>query len=102
MSSAAFARTPMAAGSGFDLRRARMSPPTPAIRSAPRGAPTQHLDGAMESVFESFRRLGPAAFVLEAILAAVVAGALFVGFILMRRGAPPRLFLACHLLQYHL
>src|SRR5260370_3514624 len=82
----------MAGGSAFDSRRARMSPPTLAIRSAPRGAPTQRLDGAMGSVFESFRRLSPAAFVLEAILAAVVADALLMGFILLRRAYRKRYF----------
>ncbi len=46
----------------------------------------------MGSVFESFRRLGPAAFVLEAILAAVVADALLMGFILLRRTYRKRYF----------
>src|SRR3989449_10599736 len=82
----------MAGCSACDSRRARMSPPTLAIRSARRGAPTQRLDGAMESVFESFRRLGPAAFVLKAILAAVVADALLMGFILLRRTYRKRYF----------
>src|SRR5256712_13690921 len=82
----------MAGDSAFDSRRARMSPPTLAIRSARRGTPIQRLDGAMESIFESFRRLGPAAFVLEAILAAVVADALLMGFILLRRTYRKRYF----------
>lgn len=39
----------------------------------------------MASAFEAFRRLGPAAFVLKAILAAIVADVLLLGFILLRR-----------------
>jgi HEAT repeat protein len=39
----------------------------------------------MESVFERLWRLGPAAFVLKAIVAAIAADALFLGFILLRR-----------------
>jgi HEAT repeat protein len=39
----------------------------------------------MESVFERLWRLGPAAFVLKAIVAAIAADALLLGFILLRR-----------------
>lgn len=39
----------------------------------------------MASTFESFRRLGPAAFILKAILAAAAADVLLLGFILVRR-----------------
>jgi HEAT repeat protein len=39
----------------------------------------------MASIFEKLWRLGPAAFVLKAIVAAVVADALLLGFILLRR-----------------
>jgi len=39
----------------------------------------------MESAFETFRRLGPAALVLKAILAAVLADVSLLGFILLRR-----------------
>jgi HEAT repeat protein len=39
----------------------------------------------MPSVFETFHRLGPAAFVVKAILAAVAADALLLSFILLRR-----------------
>ncbi len=46
----------------------------------------------MASAFESFHRLGPAAFVLEAILAAVILDALLLGFILLRRGYRRRFF----------
>jgi HEAT repeat protein len=46
----------------------------------------------MASVFESFQRLGPAAFVLEAILAAVILDGLLLGFILLRRGYRRRFF----------
>jgi len=46
----------------------------------------------MASAFESFQRLGPAAFVLEAILAAVLLDALLLGFILLRRSYRRRFF----------
>jgi hypothetical protein len=46
----------------------------------------------MESAFETFRRLGPAAFVLKAILAAIVADVLLLGFILLRRTYRKRYF----------
>src|SRR3984893_1880823 len=39
----------------------------------------------MESIFEKLWRLGPAAFVLKAIVAAIVANGLLRGFILLRR-----------------
>jgi HEAT repeat protein len=46
----------------------------------------------MESAFEAFRRLGPAAFVLKAILAAIAADILLLGFILIRRTYRKRFF----------
>ena len=46
----------------------------------------------MASAFESFRRLGPAAFVFKAILGAIVADALLLGFILLRRTYRKRYF----------
>ena len=46
----------------------------------------------MASVFESLRRLGPAAFVLKAILAAAVADVLLLAFILLRRTYRKRYF----------
>ena len=46
----------------------------------------------MASASESFHRLGPAAFVLEAILAAVILDALLLGFILLRRSYRRRFF----------
>src|SRR5579859_5584 len=46
----------------------------------------------MESIFERLWRLGPAAFVLKAIVAAVVADALLLGFILLRRFYRKRYF----------
>ena len=46
----------------------------------------------MGSAFETFRRLGPAAFVLKAIVAAIVADALLLGFILLRRTYRKRFF----------
>lgn len=46
----------------------------------------------MESIFEKLWRLGPAAFVLKAIFAAVVADALFLAFILLRRTYRNRYF----------
>src|SRR6267378_1174252 len=39
----------------------------------------------MESIFEKLWRLGPAALVLKAIVAAIVANGLLLGFILLRR-----------------
>jgi len=39
----------------------------------------------MQSAFEAFRRLGPAAVVVEAIVAAIVADVLLLGLILLRR-----------------
>src|SRR5258707_6483593 len=39
----------------------------------------------MESIFEKLWRLGPAAFVLKAIVVAIAADGLFLGFILVRR-----------------
>src|SRR5712692_7230080 len=46
----------------------------------------------MESVFEKIWRLSPAAFVLEAIVIAVVADALLLAFILLRRTRRKRYF----------
>src|SRR5216683_2173250 len=46
----------------------------------------------MVSAFESFRRLGPAAFVLKAIVSMVVADVLLLGFILLRRTYRKRYF----------
>jgi HEAT repeat protein len=46
----------------------------------------------MRSTFETFRRLGPAAFVLKAILAALIADMLLLGFILVRRTYRKRYF----------
>jgi HEAT repeat protein len=46
----------------------------------------------MESIFEKLWRLGPAAFVLKAIVAAIVADALLLGFILLRRTYRKRYF----------
>src|SRR3989442_1291490 len=46
----------------------------------------------MGSAFEAFRRLGPAAFVLEAILAAIVVDALLLAFIMARRSYRKRYF----------
>src|SRR5712691_1373126 len=46
----------------------------------------------MESIFEKLWRLGPAAFVLKAIVAAIAADALFLGFILIRRFYRKRYF----------
>jgi HEAT repeat protein len=46
----------------------------------------------MESVFEKLWKLGPAAFVLKAIVAAIAADALFLGFILLRRWYRRRYF----------
>ena len=39
----------------------------------------------MASAFEAFRRLGPAAFVLKAILAAIATDVLLLAYILLRR-----------------
>lgn len=46
----------------------------------------------MGSIFEKLWRLGPAAFVLKAIVAAIVADALLLGFILLRRMYRKRYF----------
>jgi HEAT repeat protein len=46
----------------------------------------------MASVFEKFWRLGPAAFVLKAIVAAIVADGLLLAFILLRRTYRKRYF----------
>src|SRR5437879_3487835 len=46
----------------------------------------------MESVFDTFRKLSPAAFVLKAIIAAIVADAFLMGFILLRRAYRKRYF----------
>jgi HEAT repeat protein len=46
----------------------------------------------MESIFEKLWRLGPAAFVLKAIVVAVVADALLLAFILLRRTYRKRYF----------
>src|SRR5258708_20035623 len=46
----------------------------------------------MESIFEKLWRLGPAAFVLKAIVAAIAADALLLGFILIRRFYRKRYF----------
>jgi HEAT repeat protein len=46
----------------------------------------------MGSAFETFRRLGPAAFVLKAIISVIVADLLLLGFILLRRTYRKRYF----------
>src|SRR5216684_4650150 len=46
----------------------------------------------MESIFERLWRLGPAAFVLKAIVAAITVDALLLGFILLRRTYRKRYF----------
>jgi HEAT repeat protein len=46
----------------------------------------------MASAFETLRRLGPAAFVLKAIVSVIVANALLLGFILLRRTYRKRYF----------
>jgi HEAT repeat protein len=46
----------------------------------------------MASIFERLWRVGPAAFVLKAIVAAIVANALLLGFILLRRTYRKRYF----------
>ena len=46
----------------------------------------------MESIFEKLWRLGPAAFVLKAIVAAILADALLLAFILLRRAYRKRYF----------
>jgi HEAT repeat protein len=46
----------------------------------------------MASTFETFRRFGPAAFVLKAILVAFAADVLLLGFILLRRAYRKRYF----------
>jgi len=47
------------------------------------------LDSPMESAFETLRRIGPAAFVLKAIIGTIVADVLLLGFILLRRTQTP-------------
>jgi len=39
----------------------------------------------MGSAFDTFRKLGPAAFVLKAIISVIIADVLLLGFILLRR-----------------
>ena len=46
----------------------------------------------MASAFETFRRLGPAAFVLKAIISVIVADMLLLGFIMLRRTYRKRYF----------
>ena len=46
----------------------------------------------MQSAFENFRKLGPAAFVLKAIIAALLADMVLLGFILLRRTYRKRYF----------
>src|SRR5258708_8063739 len=46
----------------------------------------------MESIFERLWRLGPAAFVVKAIVAAITVDALLLGFILLRRTYRKRYF----------
>ncbi len=46
----------------------------------------------MVSAFETFRRLGPAAFVLKAIISVIVADVLLLGFIMLRRTYRRRYF----------
>src|SRR5256886_16326593 len=46
----------------------------------------------MESIFERLWKLGPSAFVLKAIVAAIVADALLLAFILLRRTYRKRYF----------
>src|SRR5258708_40320598 len=46
----------------------------------------------MESIFEKLWRLGPAALVLKAIVAVIVADGLLLGFILLRRTYRKRYF----------
>jgi HEAT repeat protein len=46
----------------------------------------------MGSAFETFRRLGPAAFVLKAIISVIVADVVLLGFILLRRTYRKRYF----------
>src|SRR5438094_255929 len=46
----------------------------------------------MESIFEKLWRLGPAAFVFKAIIAAIVADGLFLAFIFIRRAYRKRFF----------
>jgi HEAT repeat protein len=46
----------------------------------------------MQSIFEKLWRLGPAAFVLKAIVAAIVADGLLLAFILLRRASRRRYF----------
>jgi HEAT repeat protein len=46
----------------------------------------------MESAFDAFRKIGPGAFVLKAIVAAIAADILLLGFILLRRAYRKRYF----------
>jgi len=46
----------------------------------------------MASAFETFRRLGPAAFVVKAIISVIVADVLLLGFIMLRRSYRKRYF----------
>lgn len=46
----------------------------------------------MGSAFEAFRKIGPGAFVLKAIIAAIAADVLLLGFILLRRAYRQRYF----------
>ena len=46
----------------------------------------------MVSAFETFRRLGPAAFVVKAIISVIVADVLLLGFIMLRRSYRKRYF----------
>ena len=46
----------------------------------------------MVSAFEAFRRLGPAAFVVKAIISVIVADVLLLGFIMLRRTYRKRYF----------
>ena len=46
----------------------------------------------MASAFETFRRLGPAAFVVKAIISVIVADVLLLGFIMLRRTYRKRYF----------
>src|SRR5260370_5050456 len=72
--------------------RGRTSRAPPHSRSALRTERTPVSDWAMESIFEKLWRLGPAAFVLKAIVAVIVADGLLLGFILLRRTYRKRYF----------
>src|SRR6266851_98739 len=62
------------------------------IRSGRRTGRIRLSGLAMESIFEKLWRRGPAAFVLKAIVAAIVADALLLAFILLRRTYRKRFF----------